>query len=306
MDAHFDSDSSQVEGARDIELEQSRLRRDIAVVRAFGESNPDTWVDVVFENEPSVRLIAYFHAENIQELESALRRLVANPDLLDVRWLPIPRSCLEEINTEVRALATNEEMGSFSSVGIGRGKLNIRLRAGSASLAARLLEQYGDALDIGVGFMKFPACTPLHLASTGQRAIASTRESLPLLKEIDVMTDVDLSVKSGAHHTATVRIENRGREVAVVTSNGGITARVLEPASGDVVGGFDGVQHAPLFRHRIAPNDAVEIPLLIGTASTVPSLGYAVPPGRWAFDMIIKLEGRGTFRSPPRPIRITA
>ncbi|MGZ0146694.1 hypothetical protein ACXJJ3_06455 [Kribbella sp. WER1] len=35
------------------------------------------------------------------------------------------------------------------------------------------------------------------------------------------------------------------------------------------------------------------IPLLIGTASVVPELGYAVPPGEWGLEIVLAPEGGG-------------
>jgi hypothetical protein len=38
----------------------------------------------------------------------------------------------------------------------------------------------------------------------------------------------------------------------------------------------------PMIMFRVAPGTTERIPLLIGTASFQPELGYTVPPGSWA------------------------
>jgi hypothetical protein len=44
-----------------------------------------------------------------------------------------------------------------------------------------------------------------------------------------------------------------------------------------VDGGFSGFQTLPLVVFRVAPGQTGRVPLLIGTASFTPRLGYAVP-----------------------------
>ena len=56
---------------------------------------------------------------------------------------------------------------------------------------------------------------------------------------------------------------------------------MVDLTTGEVVGGFSGAQALPLIIVRIPPGHAQQIPLLIGTASFSPRLGYAVPAGEW-------------------------
>jgi hypothetical protein len=54
----------------------------------------------------------------------------------------------------------------------------------------------------------------------------------------------------------------------------------------------------------------VRIPLLVGTASSRPELGYAVPPGEWGIQVTLKLgqDPRSPLlrRTPILPLTITA
>ena len=92
----------------------------------------------------------------------------------------------------------------------------------------------------------------------------------------------------------------------VAHTNGRLTARVLDPKTNETVGGYSGAQTMPLVRFRSPGGGSVEIPLLIGTASTIPRLGYAVPAGRWAIEITLGLGSKGYFRTPVIPLAIVA
>jgi hypothetical protein len=76
----------------DIGSEQGKLRDDVQVVRQYAELHPESWVELRFENEPSVRIVAVFSGDELDAHESKLRRLVAYPDQLEVRHSPWPRT----------------------------------------------------------------------------------------------------------------------------------------------------------------------------------------------------------------------
>jgi hypothetical protein len=50
-----------------------------------------------------------------------------------------------------------------------------------------------------------------------------------------------------------------------------------------------GAQIMPLKIFRVTPGGTTSIPLLIGTASSRPQLGYAVPPGEWGIQVTLTL-----------------
>ncbi|HEY2552750.1 MAG TPA: hypothetical protein VGI64_19450, partial [Streptosporangiaceae bacterium] len=79
---------------------------------------------------------------------------------------------------------------------------------------------------------------------------------------------------------------------------------------GEVVGGFAGFTATLLVVFRVIPGGIRRVPLLISTASFVPRLGYAVPPGEWGIRVALMLgpdEQSGTRQSTPvLPLTITA
>jgi len=89
------------------------------------------------------------------------------------------------------------------------------------------------------------------------------------------------SIRSGQTTTHHLLLTNlSGRNLSVHT-NGNITAAIIDADTGATVGGYTGAQHASLIIFTAAPSETVRIPLLVGTASYSPELGYAVPPGSW-------------------------
>lgn len=284
----------------DIGVEQRKLSADVGVVRQYGQSHPEAWVELRFENEPSVHVVALFSGDEIDVHENALRRLVAHPNQLEVRYSPWPLTRLEDIRNEVNALATSSAQGAFSGWGVGGGRVNIRLHADQERLAQMLQARYGDAVDLCVGWLHFPDCALV-------RSVPVSRPSPNRLPtELHVSVDQGLAVKSGGNLRSKMRLHNQGPDEVIVDTNGGVTARIVDADSKEIVGGYSGAQTLPLIRFHVPATESVEIPLLIGTASIEPRLGYAVPPGRWGFEVFLVLEGRGNFRTPILPITILA
>jgi hypothetical protein len=100
-----------------------------------------------------------------------------------------------------------------------------------------------------------------------------------------------------------------GRELQIAT-NGQVTATVVDPHTGEDVGGFAGFQNLPLVIFRVAPGQTGRVPLLIGTASFTPRLGYVIPPGDWGIQATLTLgphpRDSPRRRTPVLPLTITA
>lgn len=284
------------------EREQSTLRADLDVVRRYGQSHPRDVVDVLFENEPSVRLVVLVAGEEIGAHDVALHRLVQYPEKLEVRHTPFTRQFLEEIRDDVAGIARRHP-GVVMGWGVGAGRVALQLAADQEELAQRLHQRFGEALSLRVGVFEYPPSSPGDDLETPIVA----RPALPVLSrdEFAVELDGEITVASGKTVSTTVRVTNRGHDDVVIDTNGRLTASVIDPATGEIVGGFVGWQTAPLVRFRVSAGETVSIPLLVGTASTASRLGYAVAPGRWEIEVPVVIEGRGTFRTPPLPLVIS-
>ena len=212
----------------------------------------EAWVELRYENEPTVRIVALFAGDGITDHEKALRRLVSHPDRLEVRPSPWTRVRLEEIRAAVQEMATaSSAPGLFSGWGTGGGRVHVRLRADGERVAARLREQYGDAVDVTIGFLRFPECAfppsvaPL-MADPGRPG------PLPLPDELHISLDEDWEVQSGADLRSRIRLVNEGDLEVVAHTNGQLTASVVDPTTNETVGGFSGAQTLPLVLFRRA------------------------------------------------------
>lgn len=129
-------------------------------------------------------------------------------------------------------------------------------------------------------------------------------------QEITAELDGLAVVSSGQTLRHSLLLGNRtGRELQIAT-NGQVTATVVDPETGEVVGGFSGAQGLPLIIFRIAPAQTGRVPLLIGTASFTPRLGYTVPAGSWGIQATLTVgpdpRGSPRRRTPVLPLTITA
>ncbi|MEV0794406.1 hypothetical protein [Kribbella sp. NPDC050459] len=74
--------------------------------------------------------------------------------------------------------------------------------------------------------------------------------------------------------------------------------------SGTVVGLYVGPRTLAPVWFAIEPRQSRPVPVLIGTASVVPDLGYAVPPGQWWLVIALARDTDVTL-TPPLEITIT-
>jgi hypothetical protein len=93
-------------------------------------------------------------------------------------------------------------------------------------------------------------------------------------------------VRSGAHLSSVLAIINATTTDLVV---GKLIPPVVDPSNGRVVGGYEGAITLELRRDTVPAGTSKEVPILIGTASLDPALGYAVPPGEWALRILLEL-----------------
>jgi hypothetical protein len=286
----------------DREHEQAKLQPDVTIIRNYAGAHADEWGDISFAWDPA-RLVVAFSGDAVHEHEAALRSLVAFPDQLEVRRTTYSVARLEQMRAEAHEMALKTELGPMGSA-ISLGKLRMMLWAGQERFAVELSERYGDAVDITVGYLHFP--DRLLLSYDGSPLHLPTPERPPVLPsdEFEVTLSKPLQVRSGHHVMSEVVLRNRGREEIVVPTNGQLLARIVDPRTGEGIGSYEGAQAVPLIRFIAPSSGAVEIPLLVGTACTVSRLGYATPPGEWAFEVFLELGGRGPFVTPLLPITV--
>ncbi len=175
----------------------------------------------------------------------------------------------------------------------------VRLAPWAENVARSLHDEFGADVDLTVGFLHFPDRTPPHLSPGLRRPLRVVDPN-----RIGVSLARDLSVSSGHTVRGDLRVENHTGSRIEIRTNGQVTASVVDPATGSVVGGFAGAQALPLVVYTVQPGDQGTVPVLVGTASLVPDVGYAVPAGEWQIEAVLDLGGE-KWRTPRLPLTVT-
>jgi hypothetical protein len=176
----------------------------------------------------------------------------------------------------------------------------IELEPWAIDVARELHDQFGDDVQLMVGALRFP-----------ERALPVPLTPPPAVPDLDpaeiaVELDGPLSVRSGtmAHHGLLVR--NLGRRDVVIGTTGELIADVVDPETGEIVGGYSGGVRLMLQTYTIEPSTSKRIPMLVATASIVPDLGYAIPPGQWGVRATLDPATGSAVRTPPLLMTVTA
>jgi hypothetical protein len=181
----------------------------------------------------------------------------------------------------------------------------IALQPWAAAAAEDLHRQFGDNVDLMVGALPYPPGAPLPRPP----AVGPVPD---LLDPVEVAAELDgpAIVRSGQTLSHGLLLHNFTDRQLQIATNGSLTAVIVDPQSAEVVGGFSGAQSLPLVIFRIAPSQTERVPLLIGTASFVPRLGYSIPAGGWAVQATLAFgpdqNDSHRRRTPALPLTVTA
>jgi hypothetical protein len=256
--------------------EQARLRADIELVSRYGEEHPEDFGGLMFENGDPVRIVVAF-SRNIARHEQALRQQVEHPDCLEVRHQRFSASELEEIRAEVERVAKSRTRQPLMAIGSGFGVVSVRLRPDEEALAAELHGRFGNALELTVGALPYPRARkerhrPPPPAQPTRRVISG------LVSRIELDPP---EVAAGNTASGRVVLGNTGSEEISLQTGQPLVASLVDPETGEVVGGYVSAVAGTGLSFRISPGAEARVPLLVGTASYRTELGNALPPGRY-------------------------
>ncbi|MER7249909.1 hypothetical protein [Kribbella sp. NPDC000426] len=174
----------------------------------------------------------------------------------------------------------------------------IQLAAWATEIAGTLNATYGDVVDLQVGAMTFPGGELL------ESAYARQLPGVPAdAAGLVVEAFSPLSVRSGRSAHGEVEVTNRADHTQLLYPSRNLHA-TLTDRRGNVVGRYVGPINAGRIGLPLEPQQSHRLTVLIGAASVVPELGYAVPPGEW--NLVISLQTDERFLlSEPLKITVT-
>jgi hypothetical protein len=181
----------------------------------------------------------------------------------------------------------------------------IGLAAWAVDVAEELHRQFGDDVELTVGALPYPPGARPEPPPTAD-------EPAELLDPREMAAELDgpAVVKSGHELRHGLLLRNFTGSELLISGNGTVFAVVVDPQTGEAVGGFYGARTLALMVFQVAPGETVRTPFLIATTSFAPRLGYAVPAGNWGVraTLMISTEAGGSTerRTPILPLTITA
>lgn len=191
--------------------------------------------------------------------------------------------------------------------GAGGPPYTIWLAAWAGDVAAELDHEFGPDVDLRVGFLPFPL-PDLIGADTGDgrvRAEVAPGPATPACPHWIAAAPAErVAVPSGHDLRTSLVLHNGGTETVRIRTNGMVTATIVDPTTHRNIGGFAGAQTMALVTFALAPGGETRLPLLVGSASLDPHLGYAVPPGEWAYTVELDLDPGGRCWLPEMPLTI--
>jgi hypothetical protein len=219
---------------------------------------------------------------------------------------PVALAAWEELRVELLRLRDTRPrvlLGyPMPDPGYQRPPVDLRLAPGAAATAADLHARFGDFVSLRVGALAYP-----RESAPPPNPPATPNDLTPIdPSELTLVLDGPLTIRTGDTATHHVLVTNLTDLDIGIETNGHLTATIVAPGAGAPVGGHAGPQRLPLVIFTVEPTKTVRIPLLVGTASYRPELGYTVPPGTWQLTAPLRLADGRRLLTPPLELTITS
>jgi len=192
---------------------------------------------------------------------------------------------------------------SLDSGDAGPPPFTVGLASWATGAAEELHRQFGDQVDLTVGALPYPPGTSPWPGSPPRSSAAEPPDPLDP-GEMTAALDGPAVVRSGATLDHGLLLTNHTAGELQIMTNGRVTATVVDPDTGARVGGFSGAQTLPGISFRVGPGQTERIPLLIGTDSFDPRLGYTVPAGQWGIQTTLTFSSGDPGSAGPGPGRL--
>lgn len=269
----------------------SELRLDAQTIQAHFENLPGRLVSLKVARDENAHLAILLWSVDEHSRRNDLRKKLIHGDDLEIQFSKWPFLYLDEIRNSVQAIAATEAQGAFRQCSQSWDTIKIILRADQESLAARLRDQFGDAVQITVGNFPFPMDqshriermpTPTDLSSV----VAVSFPNLELILALSPQTLV-----TGQDGHGTVALRNHGATTIEFASHSPLVGTVLDPESERVVGGGQMAIAGVGVRISLVTEEEYSIPFIFATASSRIEEGYSLRPGQYLVKVQIPIEG---------------
>lgn len=268
------------------EIQQSELRSDVATVQRYESAHPDAIVSIRADwDGQKLRYVVLLSADQAEQHEAQLLRLVEHPDRLAFERSPRSRLLLETIRGEIQERWRTSPDG-FGGLGLHGDIVAVSLRADQEVLAAELVGLYGEAVRISLGSMKpYPPSRPLtDEERRTQEYLAQPRAEPEVVDIPGLVVSLELAdriVISGQNGHGRVILSNASSVIITFGSEQPLVGSVIDPDSGSRVGGYASGIAGTGLGVNLRPGETMDIGMLFGTAATWELPGYAVPAGRY-------------------------
>lgn len=263
---------------------------------ADGRRDPDRGLRVTVIDLTDDDVVAVRDAATRLGVSDWLRLEPADPAALHA-WERLRHELINLQDARPRVLQTSPT----PDPGYRRPPVRIHLDAAAETVAADLHARYGGFVALHVGAFPYPPNPDQPRRSRSRPAQRDTVDSTEMRLELDG----PLTIRSGQTHTHSLLLTNLSDRVITIETDGNLTADIIAADTGIHVGGFTGWQTQPLVTFTAAPGQTIRIPLLIGTASADPHLGYTVPPGTWMLTAPMDLADGRHLTTPALPFLVT-
>lgn len=264
------------------EIWQSDHSPDSQIIQHFIAEHPDVVSSLRTNWGPPASHEVLLWGANTRDVQDEIRASLEFPD--DVAFLPalFSPAHLHSILEEINRLSRESPRPTFQSYGPTWDGVTATLDASQEELAASLHERFGDALILSVGGFPYPINRPLTFIEDliKNRQIVAVPEPPTVLGLEARLVLPNSIITSGSRFDAEVTVTNVGSTPLEFT-RGAPTVSILDPATREVVGGFQGWVNAMGMLLSLAPGESSNLKALTGTASSRRELGYVLPPGHY-------------------------
>jgi hypothetical protein len=285
------------------------LQGDQAAVEDWGQTHASefsaSWI--ALDGPTGARLVVAL--PNTAEAPAALKAVVSAPDRLVVCPHRHSRAELDKVAGEIGPAAADTAIHDVR-VDAMNDAVAVGLAADKVDDAARLHDRYGDVVKLTVGWLPYPMATGSAAVSSGAcRPLPDPGQSSPLSAQLVLGAN---SLERGGQARGVVHVRNTSAQSVELRNVQPMDAVLLQPGSQKVVGALAARVDGADSGGKLEPGETLSLPVMAGTASCDPALGYTVPPGSYEVVVVLPGASAGTGSSGPTvvsertPITVTS